>query len=69
MIFLVIIFYITVFIIEVIPLIKNNMKKEIYLFSTLLVFAFIFSLLISLGVNIPSPAEPIKKIVFAIIGK
>ena len=66
---LVIAFYIIVFILDAIPLIKNNMKKEIYLFSVLLFSAFLLSLLISLGVNIPSPAEPIKKIVFTIIGK
>ncbi|MCG8482349.1 MAG: hypothetical protein MJA31_03495 [Clostridia bacterium] len=66
---LVILVYVLIGIIEIVPLIKNNQKKELILYSFLFVAAFILSLLLSLGVDIPSPADYIQKAVEAIIGK
>ncbi len=66
---LVILVYILIGIIEIVPLIKNNQKKELILYSFLFGAAFILSLLLSLGVDIPSPADYIQKAVEAIIGK
>lgn len=66
---IIIIGYIIIGIIEIIPLIKQNKKKELVLYSVLFGSAFIISLLLSIGVKIPSPAKPIEKIVEAIVGK
>ncbi|MCT4605161.1 MAG: hypothetical protein N4A64_03505 [Marinisporobacter sp.] len=69
MFILVIIVYIIIGILEIVPLIKRNQKKELVLYTVLFTTAFIMSLLISLDVKIPSPAKPIEKIVKAVIGK
>lgn len=66
---LVILGYIMVGAIEMIPLYKKNKKRELIVYTFFFGSAFILSLLLSLGVEIPSPAKPIEKIVKAIIGK
>ncbi|WP_202707118.1 hypothetical protein [Sporosalibacterium faouarense] len=45
------------------------MKKEIYVYSILLCFSFTISMLLSFGVKVPSPANLIEKVVFAIVGE
>lgn len=66
---LVILAYILIGVIEITPLIKSNQKKELVLYSFLFGAAFILSFLLSLGVEIPSPADYIQKVVEAVIGK
>ncbi|MFZ5966901.1 MAG: hypothetical protein ACOYVK_06975 [Bacillota bacterium] len=66
---LVILAYIVIGAIEIIPLIKKKQKKELVVYSVLFGGAFILSLLLSLGVEIPSPAKYITKIVEAVVGK
>ncbi|MBF8984066.1 hypothetical protein IZY60_11005 [Lutibacter sp. B2] len=66
---LVILGYIIIGFIEMVPLYKKKQKKELVLYSVTFTIAFGMSLLISVGVKIPSPAEPIKKIVLVILGK
>lgn len=66
---LVILGYIMVGVIEMVPLYKKNKNRELVVYSFFFASAFILSLLLSLGVEIPSPAKPIEKIVKTIIGK
>lgn len=66
---LVILVYIIIGIIEMVPMMKRNQKKELVLYTILFGSAFIISLLLSVGVKVPSPAKPIEKIVKAIIGQ
>lgn len=66
---LVILAYLLIGIIEIVPMIKKGEKKELLLYSFLFFSAFGLSLLLSLGVEIPSPAKPIQKAVEAVIGK
>lgn len=68
MILLIILAYLIIGIIEIIPLIKNKQKKELILYSVTFISAFTLSVLLSLGVKIPSPAKPIEKVVKFIIG-
>lgn len=69
MFILVIIAYSIIGILEIIPLIKKNQRKELILYTALFTIAFIMSLLLSLDVKIPSPAKPIEKMVKAVMGK
>ncbi|WP_432661823.1 hypothetical protein R9X47_14755 [Wukongibacter baidiensis] len=66
---LIILGYLIIGIIEIVPLYKNNKKKELVVYSIFFSAAFIISLLLSLGVKIPSPAKPIETIVNTILGK
>ena len=65
----VILIYIIIGCIEIIPMIKQKKKRELILYSPLFISAFVMSVLLSIGVKIPSPAEPIEKIVMTILGK
>jgi hypothetical protein len=63
MILLVILIYILIGVLEVLSLIKQNKKKELILFSVIFIWAFMLSILLNLGVKIPSPAKPIENLV------
>ncbi|RKD22146.1 hypothetical protein SAMN02745883_00952 [Caminicella sporogenes DSM 14501] len=67
MFLLIILAYIIIGIIEILPLIKRNQKKELAVYLITFIGAFVISLLLSLGVKIPSPAKPLEKAVKAII--
>ncbi|WP_425449395.1 hypothetical protein [Dethiothermospora halolimnae] len=54
---------------ELPPLIKRKKKKELALYSVMMGCAFLISILLSVGVEIPSPAKPIEKIVMSILGR
>jgi len=66
---LVILGYIIIGFIEIVPLYKKKQKKELILYSITFTITFVMSVLLSLGVKIPSPAKPIEKIVLTILGK
>lgn len=66
---LVILGYIIIGTIEMVPLYKKNQKKELIVYAFFFTAAFIISLLLSLGVEIPSPTKPIERIVKSIMGK
>lgn len=69
MLMVVIIIYGVIGILEIPPLVKKKEKKDLIVYISLYSVALVLSVLISLGVKIPSPADPIKKIVEYIIGK
>lgn len=66
---LIILGYLIIGVIEIVPLYKKKKKKELLVYSIFFSAAFIISLLLSLGVKIPSPAKPIEAIVNTILGK
>ena len=66
---LVILVYALIGFIEIVPLVKKKQRKELVLYSVTFGLAFIISLLLSLGVKIPSPAKPIERLVLFILGK
>lgn len=69
MLFFVIIIYLIIGFLEIVPMIKKKQTKELTVYIFLFGGAFILSVLLSLGVKIPSPADFIEKAVKAIIGK
>lgn len=66
---LVILGYLIVGLVEIIPLIKKERKKELVLYSAIFLLAFVISLLLSLGVDLPSPATPIENVINFIVGE
>jgi hypothetical protein len=69
MFLLVIIAYSIVIFFETTLLLKEkNTGKTIFYFS-LIIFSMIISILLSLGIQLPSPADGIKDIVQTILGK
>ena len=66
---LIILGYLIIGAIEIIPLYRKKQKKELTVYCIFFLAAFIISLLLSLGVKIPSPAKPIEAIVKAVLGK
>lgn len=63
MTFIIIFAYIVVCYFEVIKLFKNNQRKEITLYLSMMIISLVISILLSIGVKIPSPAVFIQKIV------
>ncbi|MCY6355637.1 hypothetical protein [Clostridium sp. ZS2-4] len=64
----IIVFYITVMVLEGRDFLKNNQKKEMGIYFIAMTAALVLSVLLSLGVKIPSPAPLIEKIVNMIVG-
>ncbi len=63
MTFIIIFAYIVVSYFEAIQLFKNSQKKEITLYLGMMIISLVVSILLSIGVKIPSPAVFIQKIV------
>jgi hypothetical protein len=61
--------YIAIGYLEIYPLIRQKKKKELKVYAFLISAAFIISLFLSLGVEIPSPAKLIERIVMLVSGK
>lgn len=69
MFLIIIILYILVMFFESIPLLKEKKKGKIICYFSLIIFSMIISLLLSMGVQLPSPSNAIKNIVVSIFGK
>lgn len=69
MVILVIISFLILIFFETVPLFKQNNKGKIIFYFILITFSMIISILLTLGVNLPSPSNPIKNIVISIFGK
>jgi hypothetical protein len=48
---------------EIAPLARQSRLKELLLYSVLFGVAFVIILLLSLGINIPSPAKPMDELI------
>lgn len=66
---LVLIAYTILVIFEFIPLYKQKLWRDFWVNIVLLIFSFSIAMLLSFGVKIPSPANPIKDAITSIIGK
>jgi len=62
------IIFILFIIFELIPLYRKKKWKEFWVYTILISFSYIIQLLFDLGVKIPSPAVPIKKLVSFVFG-
>ncbi|MCT4594536.1 MAG: hypothetical protein N4A57_09740 [Anaeromicrobium sp.] len=69
MLFFIILVYVIIGAIEITPLVKKKKKKDLTVYLVLYTLALVLSVLISIGVKVPSPAIPIQKMVEAVIGK
>lgn len=69
MFLLVIIFYIIVIFFESVSLLKEKKAGKITLYFSLIIFSMIISILLTLGVQLPSPSNQIKDIVVSIFVK
>ncbi|SMB87965.1 hypothetical protein SAMN00017405_1804 [Desulfonispora thiosulfatigenes DSM 11270] len=69
MVILIILAYLIIGVLEIYPLIEQKKKKELIAYSLTFSIAFVMSLLLSLGVEIPSPVYPIENAVKAIMGQ
>lgn len=67
MILFVIIGYLLVSFIDMVPLIQQKKKKEAILYGVLMVCAFTLSVLLSLGIPVPSPAHPIENLIKGVL--
>lgn len=61
--------YIIIIIIEITPMIKDKKRNMIFTYIALMAISLILSVLLSLEVELPSPAAGIEKVVLPIIKK
>jgi len=48
---------------DITPLIKESKSKELRIYISMFVIAFVISILLGLGIQLPSPSKPIEKVV------
>ncbi len=60
MFLLVIAVFIIIGFLEIVPLIKENEKRQIILYLFLYLCAFLITFLLSIGIEIPTPAKPLN---------
>lgn len=53
---------------ELIPIYKQKKWKVFWVYAILITFSYVIHILFTIGVKIPSPAVPIKKMVSFIFG-
>ncbi len=59
----------TIFILlDLVPIFREKKWRECWLYISVIAFVYMLTLLIALGIKIPSPVIPIKKAVSAIWG-
>lgn len=67
LVFIIIVAHILIIYFDGTPLIKRGKKKEMILYSAMLTVSLVLSVLLSLGVEVPSPAIFIEKLVSTVI--
>jgi len=65
----VIVLYVIIIFFETVPLFKEKNKRKIIFYFSFIIFSMIISILLTLGVELPSPSNGIKNIVIALFGK
>ncbi|WML53028.1 hypothetical protein RCG17_27440 [Neobacillus sp. PS3-12] len=68
MFLLTILFYGLLLTYEFIPLYKQKQWRNFWVNSVLALCSFTIALLLTFGINIPSPSEPIKNMVLSLFG-
>ena len=69
MFLLIIIPYFIVIFLETSILLKQRNKQKIVFYLSLIILSMIINILLSLGVQLPSPSNLIKNIVISMLGK
>jgi hypothetical protein len=69
MYFIITLAYLLIALSEIIPLYKNKQKKELWLYSALMLFSFMISLLLASEVTLPKPADFVEQIVSYLANK
>lgn len=69
MFILVILAYVFIGLIELLPLYRKKHKKDFWVAAGITIVSLVIAVCLSLGVDIPSPATPIKNAINAISGK
>jgi uncharacterized membrane protein len=69
MFLLIIISYIIIIYFETTLLLKEKNRAKIVLYFSMIIFSMVISVLLALGVQLPSPSNSIKNIVITIFGK
>lgn len=59
------IYYILV---DLVPIYQSKQRLLFWIYSTIMVLVYVVSVLIAFDVKVPSPALPLKKMVFSIWG-
>lgn len=68
-VFIIILVYLIIGFLEIVPLARHHRKKELILYCSIFSVSLVISILLGLGVDIPSPAKYIEKVVLMVIGK
>jgi hypothetical protein len=66
---IIIISYIIIMYFEAGVLLKEKNRVKMVLYFSMIIFSMILSVLLALGVQLPSPSNPIKNIVISMFGK
>lgn len=66
---IVIIVYLILSIYDLVPLYKQKLRSDFWLNTALTVISFVFILLLSFNIKIPSPEKPIREFITSIFGK
>ena len=61
--------YVFFIILDIIPIIKSKQWKVFGIYAILITTAYVMTVLNELGVELPSPATPLKQIVTTIVGR
>ncbi len=69
MIVLIVMVYALLIYLELVPLYKNKQWHEFWVTTFLVVLSFGMAAVLSFGIKVPSPSEPIAKVVTFIVGK
>jgi hypothetical protein len=51
-----------------VPMVKSKQWKVFVLYSALILFAYVLTVLQDSGVKLPSPSDPIKQLIISIVG-
>lgn len=68
-IIILIIFYLLFISFDVLSLVREKKKRKLYVYSIFMSFSFIISLLLVLGINVPSYDKFVGKVIYGIFGK
>ena len=60
--------YLSVFIFDILPLVKAKRKKTLFVYLPVFLLTLTVNILYALGMKIPSPAEPVRDAVVRIFG-
>ncbi|HCC06630.1 MAG TPA: hypothetical protein DEP72_00495 [Clostridiales bacterium] len=69
MIVAVVLVYALVIFIQLVPVYKNNNRRDFWVNLTITIISFIIAILLSLNIKISSPSDSIKDIIIALLGK